>query len=105
MFAAPPMVKRLVDCPADCKAANVRTIVWGGAPMYVEDTRKALERFGPRLAQIYGQGESPMTISTLSRQELADRAHPPSPHPLASPRPPHPSPALTPPHPPPPHPP
>jgi long-chain acyl-CoA synthetase len=76
MFAAPTMVKRLVDCPADCNAKNVRTIVWGGAPMYVEDTKKALERFGPRLAQIYGQGESPMTISALSRQEIADRAHP-----------------------------
>jgi long-chain acyl-CoA synthetase len=44
--------------------------------MYVEDTIKALERFGPRLAQIYGQGESPMTITTLSRAEIADRDHP-----------------------------
>jgi long-chain acyl-CoA synthetase len=76
MFAAPTMVKRLVDCQADCRAENFRTIVWGGAPMYVEDTKKALERFGPRLAQIYGQGESPMTISALSRQEMADRDHP-----------------------------
>ena len=33
--------------------------------MYVEDALKALDRFGPRLAQIYGQGESPMTITTL----------------------------------------
>ncbi len=70
------MVKRLVECPVDCKPENFRTIVWGGAPMYVEDTRRALERFGPRLAQIYGQGESPMTISTLSRQEIAERQHP-----------------------------
>jgi long-chain acyl-CoA synthetase len=76
MFAAPTMVKRLVDCQADFRPENLRTIVWGGAPMYVEDTRRALERFGPRLAQIYGQGESPMTISTLSRQEIADREHP-----------------------------
>jgi len=44
--------------------------------MYVEDARKALERFGPRLAQIYGQGESPMTITVLTRQEIADREHP-----------------------------
>ena len=29
------------------------------------DARKALDRFGPRLAQIYGQGESPMTITAL----------------------------------------
>jgi long-chain acyl-CoA synthetase len=76
MFAAPTMVKRLVDCRTDCRPENFRTIVWGGAPMYVEDTRKALEKFGPRLAQIYGQGESPMTISTLSRQEIAERDHP-----------------------------
>ena len=44
--------------------------------MYVEDALKALDRFGPRLAQIYGQGESPMTITTLSKQDIADRDHP-----------------------------
>jgi long-chain acyl-CoA synthetase len=76
MFAAPTMVKRLVESSADCRPENFRTIVWGGAPMYVEDTRKALERFGARFAQIYGQGESPMTISTLSRQDIAERDHP-----------------------------
>ena len=77
MFAAPTMVKRLVECPARLpEAENIRTIVWGGAPMYVEDALKALDRFGPRLAQIYGQGESPMTITTLSREDIADRDHP-----------------------------
>jgi long-chain acyl-CoA synthetase len=76
MFAAPTMVKRLVDHGGDADPARVRTIVWGGAPMYVEDALKALDRFGPRLAQIYGQGESPMTITTLSKQDIADRAHP-----------------------------
>jgi long-chain acyl-CoA synthetase len=76
MFAAPTMIKRLVDSTAGCDPANIRTLIWGGAPMYVEDVKKALDRFGPRLAQIYGQGESPMTITTLSKQEIADRAHP-----------------------------
>jgi len=76
LFAAPTMVKRLVECPASCTTANIRTIIWGGAPMYVEDARRALERFGPCFAQIYGQGESPMTITTLSKQEIADRDHP-----------------------------
>jgi long-chain acyl-CoA synthetase len=76
MFAAPTMVKRLVDFGGGADPANLRTIVWGGAPMYVEDALKALDRFGPRLAQIYGQGESPMTITTLSRQDIADREHP-----------------------------
>ena len=75
MFAAPTMVKRLIKLPADCDARNIRTIVWGGAPMYVEDALKALERFGPRLAQIYGQGESPMTITVLPKEDIANRDH------------------------------
>ncbi|HWL04184.1 MAG TPA: AMP-binding protein [Xanthobacteraceae bacterium] len=76
MFAAPTMLKRLVESPADGNVGHIRTFVWGGAPMYVEDALKALDRFGPRLAQIYGQGESPMTISVLTRAEVADHAHP-----------------------------
>jgi long-chain acyl-CoA synthetase len=76
MFAAPTMIKRLVECTADCRAGNIRTLIWGGAPMYVEDALKALDRFGPRLAQIYGQGECPMTITTLSRADIAARDHP-----------------------------
>ncbi len=76
MFAAPTMVKRLVESQADCDAQNFRTIVWGGAPMYVEDALKALDRFGPRLAQIYGQGESPMTITYLPKADVAGRDHP-----------------------------
>jgi long-chain acyl-CoA synthetase len=76
MFAAPTMVKRLVECKAQCNPAHIRTIIWGGAPMYVADARAAIDRFGPRFAQIYGQGESPMTITTLSKQEIADRDHP-----------------------------
>ncbi len=76
MFAAPTMIKRLVGCAAECRAENIRTLIWGGAPMYVEDALQALDRFGPRLAQIYGQGESPMTITTLSKADIADRGHP-----------------------------
>jgi long-chain acyl-CoA synthetase len=76
LFAAPTMVKRLVASPAECDPSAIRTIVYGGAPMYVEDARAALDRFGPCFAQIYGQGESPMTITTLSKAEIADRGHP-----------------------------
>ena len=76
MFAAPTMIQRLVACSADLNAEHIRTLIWGGAPMYVEDALAALDRFGPRLAQIYGQGEAPMTITTLSKQDIADRAHP-----------------------------
>ena len=76
MFAAPTMLKRLVACPAELNVENVRTLIWGGAPMYVEDALLALDRFGPRLVQIYGQGEAPMTIATLSKQDVAGRDHP-----------------------------
>src|SRR5215470_11829787 len=76
MFAAPTMVKRLIDCPAPCNPNNLRTIAWGGAPMYVEDALRALDRFGERFVQIYGQGESPMTITVLPKEDIAARAHP-----------------------------
>lgn len=68
-FAAPTMVSRLVaaDVVTDTVRANLRTIIYGGGPMYVEDCRRALDVLGPRLAQIYGQGESPMTITVLPR--------------------------------------
>ncbi|MCT8970538.1 AMP-binding protein [Microbaculum marinisediminis] len=76
MFAAPTMIKRMVDHGGDVDPSGLRTLVWGGAPMYVEDVKKALDRFGPRLAQIFGQGESPMTGTVLSKAIIADRAHP-----------------------------
>ena len=74
MFAAPTMVKRLVDSGADCPSENIRTIIWGGAPMYVRGRLRALDRFGPRLAQIYGQGESPMTITNLVAAPISPTA-------------------------------
>ena len=77
-FAAPTMIKRLTGDPAVTGAdlANLKTIIYGGAPMYLADLREALAAFGPRLAQIYGQGETPMTITGLSKADHADRDHP-----------------------------
>lgn len=76
MFAAPTMVQRLTDHPGDVDGLNIRTIIWGGAPMQVDRIRLASDRFGPHLAQIYGQGESPMTIASLSAGTVADREDP-----------------------------
>jgi acyl-CoA synthetase (AMP-forming)/AMP-acid ligase II len=76
-FAAPTMVMRLVD-QLRGDAAGLKQIIYGGGPMYVADCLRALDRLGPRLAQIYGQGESPMTITVLPREEHAgprDAAH------------------------------
>jgi long-chain acyl-CoA synthetase len=78
MFAAPTMLTRLVHAPAIATAdlANLRTIFYGGGPMYVADLERALEIFGPRLYQLYGQGESPMTITGLSQRMHVDTAYP-----------------------------
>jgi long-chain acyl-CoA synthetase len=74
LFAAPTMVKRLIKHSAlgGPPLAHLKSVVCGGAPMYVEDCRAAWAVLGPRLTQIYGQGESPMTITALSRALLAD---------------------------------
>lgn len=79
-FAAPTMVKRLIEKAAATgyRGEGIRTIVYGGGPMYVADLEAALRQFGPRFVQIYGQGESPMTITALSRDLVADGAHPAS---------------------------
>ena len=73
-FAAPTMVKRLVAHPAlgHARLDRLKSIVCGGAPLYIEDCKAAAAALGPRLAQIYGQGESPMTITAMSRAVLAD---------------------------------
>jgi long-chain acyl-CoA synthetase len=75
-FAAPTMVKRLVDHPGDEDTSNLKAIIYGGGPMYVEDCLAGLDRFGPKLTQLYGQGESPMTITALNARMHADRKHP-----------------------------
>jgi long-chain acyl-CoA synthetase len=77
-FAAPTMVTRLIAAPEFQSADHrgLKTIIYGGAPMYVADLTRALDLLGPRLAQIYGQGEVPMTITALSKAHHADRDHP-----------------------------
>jgi long-chain acyl-CoA synthetase len=79
MFLASTMVMRLV---AAADAAGVRhshlerypllkLLTFGGGPMYARDLRKAVSVLGPSLAGCYGQGESPMTIATLSKDQIA----------------------------------
>ena len=55
---------------------GLATLVYGGAPMYLADLEAARAALGPHLAQIYGQGESPMTITVLPKAVIEDRAHP-----------------------------
>ena len=92
LFAAPTMVRRLSNQPAMQSLAadatygvdklhprssfGLKTIVYGGGPMYLADLQEAHRVFGYRLAQIYGQGESPMCITALDKRAHADVDHP-----------------------------
>ena len=67
-FLAPTMVQRLVDTGRP-RPAQLRTVVYGGGPMYVDSMKKALDAFGPIFVQLYGQGEAPMTITGLRRAD------------------------------------
>src|SRR5690606_9301443 len=77
-FLAPTMIVRRLASPAleGADLANLKTIVYGGGPMYLADLRRALDRFGPKLVQIYGQGEAPMTITYVPRAVHAASDHP-----------------------------
>jgi long-chain acyl-CoA synthetase len=86
MFAAPTMVKRMVDHARAAHPAldGLKTVVYGGGPMYVADIQDALAVMGQRFAQIYGQGESPMTITALAKHHFGATSHPRYAHRLAS---------------------
>ena len=70
-FAAPTMVKRLVESSAvdSCDHSSLKAVIYGGGPMLVDDLLVAIEKLGPCLVQLYGQGESPMTISYLPQED------------------------------------
>jgi len=86
LFAAPTMVKRLVTHAAHngYSGEGIRTVIYGGGPMYLADIDEAVDLMGPKFVQIYGQGESPMTITALPRDLVADRTGPRSSHRRAS---------------------
>ena len=77
MYHAPTMLKRLINTPSigTSDTTNLRTLIYGGSHMYMADLQRSLEVLGPKLVQIYGQGESPNTISLLDKSEHARRDH------------------------------
>jgi long-chain acyl-CoA synthetase len=78
MYHAPTMLKRLINSPSigGANTSNLRTLIYGGSHMYVADLQRSLEILGPKLVQIYGQGESPNTITLLDKKEHARTDHP-----------------------------
>ncbi len=71
MFMAPTMIKRLVTSPEIDKydLSSLKCIHYGGAPIYLEDLKAAVKKLGQIFVQLFGQAESPMTISYLCKEE------------------------------------
>lgn len=78
LFVAPTMLMRMVSWAQTYQPnlEGIKTIIFGGGPMYTNDLLDAKKIFGQRLAQIYAQGESPMMITSLSKWHISDEKNP-----------------------------
>jgi acyl-CoA synthetase (AMP-forming)/AMP-acid ligase II len=78
LFAAPTMLKRVIDSPAIERSdlSSLRSVIYGGGPTLLEDLLMAMEKLGPCLVQLYGMGETPMTISFLSHRDHVPNGSP-----------------------------
>ena len=75
-FVPPTLLRRLSAAEAIAVAPldHIKTILCGAAPVYADDLKQALACFGPRIWNGYGQGESPCTITAMSKSMLAAAA-------------------------------
>jgi acyl-CoA synthetase (AMP-forming)/AMP-acid ligase II len=66
-FLVPTMIQRLVEADDEIAAATSKLtqISFGGAPISAAAFRRAIERFGPILTQVYGSSEAPHPITIL----------------------------------------
>jgi long-chain acyl-CoA synthetase len=73
-FLAPTQIIRMLEefVPGEYDLSSLQAICYGGAPIYVEHLRRAIEAFGPVFAQIFGQGEAPITITGLGAAAHAE---------------------------------
>jgi long-chain acyl-CoA synthetase len=80
-FMAPTQIVKMLEdhVPGRHDLSSLKAICYGGAPIYVDRLRQALDTFGPIFVQLYGQGEAPITITGLTAQahhELLDAGDP-----------------------------
>jgi long-chain acyl-CoA synthetase len=73
-FLAPTQIIRMLEdfVPGVYDLSSLKAVCYGGAPIYVEHLRRAIETFGPVFAQIFGQGEAPITITGLNAAAHAE---------------------------------
>lgn len=74
-FMAPTSLQRLLSTlDAPLRTHLIRTIATGGGTLHVPLAKKVNELIPGKLVQVYGQGESPMTITVMPATEMADAA-------------------------------
>jgi fatty-acyl-CoA synthase len=73
IHVVPTMLAMLLSHPDIEKADidSVRTIVYGASPMPLPVIKRALELWGPRFVQYYGQTEAPLFITKLDKEDHA----------------------------------
>jgi long-chain acyl-CoA synthetase len=73
-FLAPTQIVKMLEehVEGEFDLSSLRAICYGGAPIHVAHLSRALHVFGPVFAQIYGQGEAPITITGLRASEHAE---------------------------------
>lgn len=71
MFAVPTMLSRMAHDPSfsERNLDSIKTVSYGGAPMPADRLNTLVERFGPRLMQIYGLTEALHPVTCLQREE------------------------------------
>jgi long-chain acyl-CoA synthetase len=70
-FMVPTMIQMMLDDPGHegYDISSLHTIMYGGAPMYVDRLREAVKVFGKIFVQGFAQGEAPMGCTCLSKDE------------------------------------
>ena len=63
----PTMLQRILRVPDafPIELPHLRQMIYGASPMPTEVLRDAIAKFGPKLVQIYGQSEAPVTMTVL----------------------------------------
>lgn len=67
----PTMLQRVLRVP-DIRQDDypwLRQIIYGASPMPIEALKDAINKFGSKLVQIYGQSEAPVTIGVLELED------------------------------------
>lgn len=68
VFLPPTVIYMLLDHPelANADLSSLQVMWYGAAPMSASRLKQAVTTIGPVMAQLYGQTEAPMMISTMS---------------------------------------